>query len=370
MSGGGLALGQIPMKYQTKVAGLMQVGSLLLDSGISPTQLLQKLDLPPTLLLDPELWLDHELSFRLGGELSRVTGDRFAGLHVGERQKFERLGGWGTAVLSATCVQDALATAERQIGLIDTGLRVGLDQTETNARLWFTYLGRLGADPLQHVEANFMVFQGILDLAVEPIAATVCLPHARPKDTDEMERLLGPNLEFEADRAELVFDRAALQQPLRPMTMIPCTGSPKLPPGTPNETACAVMHFMKQLIEFERPTASAVADLVCLNLRTMQRHLSVYGVCFEDMLCAYRRRKALEYLSRGNHTITEIAFQLGYSDSAHFTRAFRRWTGTCPRLASARMQNLRVIPGSPAANLNISGTDNLPRPAHDVAHAR
>jgi AraC-like DNA-binding protein len=38
--------------------------------------------------------------------------------------------------------------------------------------------------------------------------------------------------------------------------------------------------------------------------------------------------------------MTEIAFLLGYSDAAHFTRAFRRWTGSSPRdfagLASRR----------------------------------
>ena len=29
-------------------------------------------------------------------------------------------------------------------------------------------------------------------------------------------------------------------------------------------------------------------------------------------------------------SLGEIAFALGYSDQAHLTRAFRRWTGECP----------------------------------------
>ena len=36
-------------------------------------------------------------------------------------------------------------------------------------------------------------------------------------------------------------------------------------------------------------------------------------------------------LKRGDQRITDIGMELGYADSAHFTRAFKRWAGVSPR---------------------------------------
>jgi len=102
------------------------------------------------------------------------------------------------------------------------------------------------------------------------------------------------------------------------------------PPCTPYETGIAVLRELRRSIEFGRPTASAVASALSMNLRTLQRHLRVLGVTFEGVLDEYRRCQAIDYLNQRSHSITEIAFRLGYSDSAHFTRAFRRWTGGPP----------------------------------------
>jgi len=49
-----------------------------------------------------------------------------------------------------------------------------------------------------------------------------------------------------------------------------------------------------------------------------------------------RRAEAIRMLLTGDGTAMKIAFMLGYSDQAHFTRAFRRWTGMAPREYRAR----------------------------------
>ena len=75
----------------------------------------------------------------------------------------------------------------------------------------------------------------------------------------------------------------------------------------------------------------AVADELRMNPRTLQRHLAAWGLSFNEVLDDLRHRRAMAYLSDGQLSITDVAFRLGYADAAHFTRAFRRWTGKAPR---------------------------------------
>jgi AraC-like DNA-binding protein len=59
--------------------------------------------------------------------------------------------------------------------------------------------------------------------------------------------------------------------------------------------------------------------------------MAAWGVTFEQLLDDFRLHHALIMLRDDEHSITDVAFDLGYSDAAHFTRAFRRWTGVTPR---------------------------------------
>lgn len=73
-----------------------------------------------------------------------------------------------------------------------------------------------------------------------------------------------------------------------------------------------------------------VATLIGTSARTLQRRLDAQGTTYSEVLDEVRQRVALERLLQSDATITEIAHDLGYSDSAHFARAFRRWAGISP----------------------------------------
>jgi AraC-like DNA-binding protein len=79
-----------------------------------------------------------------------------------------------------------------------------------------------------------------------------------------------------------------------------------------------------------RPKLARVAKKLAVSPRTLQRKLKENGMEFKKLTEDTRRRFALNYLRDRKHTLTEVAFLLGYSDVSAFNRAFKRWTATTP----------------------------------------
>ena len=86
----------------------------------------------------------------------------------------------------------------------------------------------------------------------------------------------------------------------------------------------------------DTPTISWVVAASGISARTFQRQLGEEGTSFSGLLADVRRSETLRRLKERNLTIAAIATDLGYSDQASFTRAFRRWTGTPPGQFRAR----------------------------------
>jgi AraC-like DNA-binding protein len=76
-------------------------------------------------------------------------------------------------------------------------------------------------------------------------------------------------------------------------------------------------------------TIGQVANELGVSRQTLFRKLKAEGVTFQQVLDELRHRLAVEYLSN-QKTSTEVAYLLGFSDQAAFSRAFKRWTGLRP----------------------------------------
>ena len=77
----------------------------------------------------------------------------------------------------------------------------------------------------------------------------------------------------------------------------------------------------------------AVARELGYSRQTLYRRLKAEGVTFEEVLDGLRRRVALRLLCDEGLSVKEVAWRLGFSDPAAFSRAFKRWTGAAPRAA-------------------------------------
>jgi AraC-like DNA-binding protein len=73
-----------------------------------------------------------------------------------------------------------------------------------------------------------------------------------------------------------------------------------------------------------------VADKLHISLRNLELKLSRENTNFQQVLDSTRQSLAAGYIEQSSFAITEIAYMLGFSDAANFTRAFKRWTGKSP----------------------------------------
>ena len=73
-----------------------------------------------------------------------------------------------------------------------------------------------------------------------------------------------------------------------------------------------------------------ISAVVGLGSRTLQRRLQGRGMEYSELVAATRLSLARKLLDDRAVAVTDIAQELGYSDAANFTRAFRKWTGLAP----------------------------------------
>jgi len=75
-----------------------------------------------------------------------------------------------------------------------------------------------------------------------------------------------------------------------------------------------------------------IAGKLGLSRQTLFRKLKVEGVTFKKVLDELRHKMALHYLNEKKVSVNETAYRVGFADPTAFSRAFRRWTGSSPRM--------------------------------------
>lgn len=94
------------------------------------------------------------------------------------------------------------------------------------------------------------------------------------------------------------------------------------------------------------PSMTVVADQMGLQERTLRRRLASEGTSYGAIIDDVRRKLAIEYLQTTQMSVDDVAWKVGFSDSANLRRAIRRWTG-----GTIGEIRTRKLAGSPLALL-------------------
>ncbi len=88
----------------------------------------------------------------------------------------------------------------------------------------------------------------------------------------------------------------------------------------------------------EDSTQQTVAQQLNVSPRTLRRHLHENGITFQCLLDEERAARAKQLLLYSDQPIAIIAAQLGYSDSAHFTKSFKKHATVSPTVFRKQTQ--------------------------------
>jgi AraC-like DNA-binding protein len=306
--------------------------------GGDPDQILRKFEIDRSAFSEPEGFIPSSIFAGILEAAAQGTADDCFGLHLGENYNPRNIGPLVYVVLNSPTIRAGIENFERYLQVYNEA-----------AKWFFTWEGNrgyirylltdLGINSLrQSNEHGMTIAFNMLRMMVGSHWAPkeVQFAHEAPKQTSEHLRIFHAPVSFGCKTNAIVIDRQFVEREV---------------PAADQRLYQILKRYLDQVLSemprednllasVHRATAETmrdgdlklarVAKQMAMSARTLQRQLKERGVDFKQLTDETRRRFAINYLKERKHTLTEVAFLLGYSEVSAFNRAFKRWTGSTP----------------------------------------
>jgi AraC-like DNA-binding protein len=149
----------------------------------------------------------------------------------------------------------------------------------------------------------------------------------------DVDTFAGSRVDFALPETSSSFPRTLLARPLRPSSSDePADGVAAWMASAPStEFVGSILQAVETLSWDRYPDIRTTAQFLGMSVRSLQRYLAAAGSSHEKVVGSARFRAATRLLGQSDAKILDVALDLGYSDHAHFTRAFHRWAGCSPQ---------------------------------------
>lgn len=239
-------------------------------------------------------------------------------------------------VAASATVGDGVRRFARYFGIISETVSLDIQDRDGEHRLWLAAADGRQVPPV-YVDYVFAALVTRIRMRIRPELRVrgVELRQPRPADPEPWERVFGAPVRFGAPADCLSFSHEEWRAP----TAMADDALARLledharmiaPRG---ESAGGFRGDVLNALTATLPeggSAAAVARVLHVSVRTLQRRLAGEGTTFREALEAAKSQLAQAYLADPRVSVGEVAALLGFSDASSFNRAFRRWTGLTP----------------------------------------
>mgnify|MGYP001943215831 CR=1 FL=1 len=323
------------------VIGISLLVKLIESYAIDASTMLEKAGINQNVLVDPKASISFQQEIAFTTALVNTIKDKDLGFKVGQCYRLNAFGHIGLAAGSCNTVVDAIELFLKYIRLAYTHFTINFFKKEGNAILRYCDQYALGELRRFYLERDFSFsFLSTRDMFPRSIVGqkpkVIHFDFACPTTVEHYERLYECPVRFSMSHNQILFDERYLDLALplaNPLTKelleeqckqqeIALFGSKNL--------ANKIRQIIQEM-EDEIPKLENIAQMHFITARTLRRKLKEQGVTFQQIANEELCNKAFNYLSTTDLSIEQISLRLGYSESASFIHAFKRWTGKTPK---------------------------------------
>lgn len=319
-----------------RLAALTSVPGLLRSFGQDPAVIVESVGLKLEFFNDPEFKIPFATMGRLFTHCVEATQCRYFGLLTGERVTPNLLGLAGFVMQHAVDVETALNDTIHYTGLHDKGSVLSLgSHNGTSLFEHSIYLDGVESSG-QITDGALAVLRNIMQCLCGPAwkPQEVLFAHKQPVDSTPYRKCFGAPVRFNADRNALVFSSDWLKA--RPPRANPWLydylkqQAEQINAQDESDFAGGLQPLLRILLLSSKCTLAEASKQLGIHSRTLNRRLQAEGTTFRDEVAKAGYIMACQYLAQSSAPVSDIAVQLGYSNTSGFAHAFKRWSGMTP----------------------------------------
>lgn len=307
------------------------------EKGVPRQVILKGTGLDELQLINPNLLVSGYQELQLIRNLVEQLGD-YAGLgiEVGARYHFTTFGAFGIALVSSANVREAIKFALDYFGLTFAFTQFVLCEQQGETRIYVEDEGipkELRRFIIERDAAALLSVQR--DLMPERMFTHLAFSFKAYANLSSFTDFFGVQPLFGVAKSYVVMDSLKIDQPLQLANELVLQASEQQcqqilsQRQSQQSLTSQIQHYLIQT-RGHMPSMQAVADQLHLNTRTMRRYLAQEGTSFIQIREGVRQLLADHYLTLPHASVERIAEWLGYSESASFINAYKRWRGNTP----------------------------------------